>query len=563
MMGDRVPAMPNGGKKAVLLSAAVVMAMTILVFLPAIFGGFVNYDDNRFVVDNPGIKTLDWAMIVSALTSQFSNDYWTPLTWISFAVDYHIWGLNPFGYHLVNILLHGINAGLVVLVADLLLRRSGWGRSLADGEGRVGQSLPYPVILVLIGLFWSIHPLRVESVAWIAERKDVLYGMFSLSAVYAYLCYVAVCQERSAKGRGYYALSLLLFALALMAKPTSVIVPMLLVVADRYPFDRLRRGAIVRVLGEKVPYIILAALATFMTVSTMTITSPMYSYSQFPFGQRVLVAGYAIFEFCRLLIYPVDIHLFNSIASVLAMPVPAMARTAVVIAATVLIFYLGRQRKWLPAAWLAFLIPLIPTLPFFQVGVDVSYSTRHSYLAMVVPSMVLVCLCAEGYGRFSSAAGQRLPRYLLAVATAVLLCLCIAGTEQLIATWKNSGTLWTRVIQIQPIGRAYSYRAFYYLETGQYLAAAADFIVAGQRAEEAGNPAHFSYFALAGDAYNRAGSYEDAVAAFSAAIARQPLPNFFYHRGLALQALGRVQEAADDFRNAGPEKGPVDFQTLW
>jgi hypothetical protein len=560
MMGDKITTVADTGKKQVQLSAIAVMVMTLLVFLPALFGDFVNYDDNRFVVDNPGIRTFDWAMIVAALTRQFSNDYWTPLTWISFALDYRLWGMNPFGYHLVKVLLHGFNAGLVVLVADRLLRHCGWVSAFAEGKVTGGQGLPYPLILVLIGLFWSIHPLRVESVAWIAERKDVLYGMFSLGALYAYLRYLVLCQDETARGgKGYYCLSLLLFALALMAKPTSVIVPMLLAVADWYPFDRLHRGEVARVLGEKVPYVVLAAVATAMTITTMTITSPMYSYSQFLLGQRILVAGHAIFDFCRLLIIPVNIHLFNSIAPVLANPLLAIAKTGAVIAVTALFFYLGRRRKWLPAAWLSFLLPLIPTLPFFQVGVDVAYSSRHSYLAMVVPSMVLVCLFAAGYVRFRAV----VPRYLLKFTIAVVLCVNVGITEQLIATWKNSGTLWTRVIQVQPIGRAFSYRAFFYLETGENLAAAADFMEAGRRAEEAGNPAYFTFYALSGDAYSRAGSYEAAVAAFTTAISRQPLPNFFYHRGLALRALGREREAAADFSAAGEETGEIDSQNLW
>jgi len=534
--------------------------ISFLVFLRAVAGDFVNYDDPRFIIDNPGIRNLDGNMIVAAFTQQFSNDYWAPLTWISFAIDYHFWGLNPVGYHLVNILLHAVNTALVVLLADRLLK----GRSGGDENGASKEEggFLYPGMLLLAGLLWGLHPLRVESVAWVAERKDVLYGMLALCST---LCYVRDAETVTLGGKGgrrYYLYSLIFFLLALMAKPTSVFLPMLLVVADWYPFDRLRKEKIARVLAEKAPYFALATLVTLLTIINMSKTTAPYSYSEFSFLERVIISGYSIFEFCRLMIYPVGIHLFNTIALIFANPIPAYAKTFAVFAFTCYCVYAGRKKTSVMAVWLSFLIPLLPTLAFFQVGVDVTYSTRHSYLATVVPSIAAVAILAGIYQKISET-GPRYLRNMSGAVVALVMVFHVGMTEHLITSWKNSGTLWSRVIRFNPVGRAFNYRALYFMDTGQFSAAGDDFMAAGAGAAEAGNPEAFNYYAYAGDVFNRAGRYQDAVAAFSTAIRLNPWPEYYYHRSLALQKLGQVNEAAEDLRMAGTRRGEIVFHKMW
>ncbi len=541
----------------VALAAALI---SFLVFFRSIFGDFVNFDDPRFVTDNPGIRQLSVSMLLAAFTEQFSNDYWAPLTWISYAVDYRLWGLNPVGYHLGNILIHAVNTGLVVLTADRLWRQL---RVLRGEQAESAGGYGYAATLLLAGLFWGLHPLRVESVAWIAERKDVLYGMLALVSILCYLRYAETFCQGGGKGeKRYYYCALAAFSLALMAKPTSVFVPMLLVVADWYPYRCLQRGRIVRVLLEKVPFFVLSALVTMLTIVKMSMTSAPYSYSEFPFMDRVIVSGHAIIDFCRLLLFPAGIHLFNTIAPVLAAPGTAYAKTAVVAAFSCYAIYAWRSRPVIMAVWLAFLIPLLPTLPFFQVGVDVAYSSRHSYLPSVVPIITAVAVLAAACRKLATA-GYRWVRPVTCLLAGAVLIFHIAMTEHLISAWKNSGTLWSRVIKFNPVGRAFYYRANYLMDVGQYQVAAADFMAAAERAVEAGNPGAHNYYALGGDAFNKAGCYQDALAAFSAAIRLKPLLNYYYHRGLALKALGRQEEAAADFRLAGDERGNIELQQLW
>src|SRR6185369_11048056 len=138
---------------------------------------------------------------------------------------------------------------------------------------------------------------------------------------------------------------------------------------------------------------------------------------------------------------------------------------------------------------------------------------------------------------------------------ALVMVFHVGMTEHLITSWKNSGTLWSRVIRFNPVGRAFNYRALYFMDTGQFSAAGDDFMAAGAGAAEAGNPEAFNYYAYAGDVFNRAGRYQDAVAAFSTAIRLNPWPEYYYHRSLALQKLGQVNEAAEDLRMAGTRRG--------
>ncbi len=544
------------------LTAALI---SLLVFSRAVFWDFVNYDDQRFVIDNPGIRNLDINMIVSAFTQQFSNDYWAPLTWISFAIDYHYWGLNPAGYHLVNILFHAVNTGLVVLVADRLFKQGRYLReedSAGSPEKNDGGYL-YPAMLLMTGLLWGLHPLRVESVAWVAERKDVLYGMLALGSVLCYLRDAKTVQIAGSSGdRRYYLYSLGLFLLALMAKPTSVFLPMLLVVADWYPFERLQKGKFVQALLEKVPYFVLAAMVTVLTVINMSKTTVPYSYSEFSFLERVIISGYSIFEFCRLLFFPVGIHIFNTIAAIFANPFPAYAKTFVVLAFTCYCIFTGRKKPVVTAVWFAFIIPLLPTLAFFQVGVDVTYSTRHSYLATVVPTVAAVAILARIYRKIPGS-GQRYQQVLFVALVAIFIGFHVSMTQHLISSWKNSGTLWSRVIQFNPVGRAYHYRALYLADKGQFSAAADDFLSAADGAAAAGNPEAFNYYAYAGDAFNRSRRYEEAVTAFSIAIKLHSWPEYYYHRGLALKELGRVNEAAEDFIMAGNNRGEVEFHKMW
>ncbi|RII26159.1 MAG: hypothetical protein CXR31_10650 [Geobacter sp.] len=538
------------GRKTVISSAVAAGLITLLVYLRALTCGFVNFDDPFYVVQNFDIRHLDGSLFAKAFTTPFV-ELWMPLTWISLAIDYHFWGLNPAGYHLTNILLHAVNTGLVVLITDRLCRE----RFVASG----GPRYLYPGMLLLAGLLFGIHPLRVESVAWVAERKDVLNGVFSLGSI---LCYLRYVQLREAESRDAavcsYALSLVFLLMSLMAKPVSVVIPAMLLVADWYPLGRLRQGRFMAVLLEKIPFFALSAASSLLTVYFARQIHIMVPQSDLSIVQRFVLSGNAVFEYCRMLLYPVGLLPLYLIQK--PIPLAFAVATALVVIFTCICLYFARKAPCLTATWLCFLIPLLPVLAFFQNGVQ-AFAARYTYLPSVVLCVTSAAMIAEAY-RSVVKAGREYMRFVITGFMLILL-LCYAGmTEHLIGSWKNTETLWTRVINIKPIGRAFYFRAEYYLETGKYQAAAEDLLISIRIAERAGNPEAFNLYALRGDALRKAGRHEESVRDFTAAIERYPELNYFYHRGLALKAMGKGNEAEEDFRRAGTATGPLEWVNL-
>jgi protein O-mannosyl-transferase len=523
-------------------------AICLLVFLRALACDFVGLDDGDYILKNTDIRHLDARLLVAAFTRLFAGDYWMPLTWLSFALDYRFWGLNPLGYHLTNILLHAANAGLVVLVADRLCR------------GRFGGSgaFVYPGMLLLAGLLFGIHPLRVESVAWATERKDVLNGLFALGSILCYLDYARAREGGGGSGtaRRRYLLSLVLFVLSLMAKPVSVVIPALLLVADWYPLGRLRKGRILPVLAEKLPFFVGSGAMAAAIILIMSGQNSIASGTDLSFGLRVIVSGNAVFEYVRLQLFPVGILPFYVLAK--AIPPAFAVKTAAVAGFTCLCIYAGRRRPWVCATWLSFVIPLLPVLAFFYNGIDIAFAARFTYLPAVVPSIVAAALCAVAYER-AARSGRRAAHVAAMVMVAGLLFFYGATTWRLIGVWRSSGTLWTRVIEQQPLGRAYQERGLFNLGTGRYPEAVEDLSTALAIAARLGMPENYNILAHRGEALRLAGRHDEAVRDFSAAIALNPHPVYFHLRGLARKALGDAAGAAEDLVRAGVEAGPLGW----
>lgn len=518
----------------------------LLVYLRALSCDFVNFDDSDFVLGNSAIRRWDWNLVVWAFTRGL--DLWIPLTWLSLALDYHFWGLNPLGYHLTNILLHAINTALVVLIADLLLKK------VLPKSVVFSPSWIYLNMLLLAGLLFGIHPLRVESVAWVSERKDVLNGVFALSAVLFYLRYVQT-KEEARENHGItrdYLISVFCFMLSLMAKPVSVVLPAMLLVVDWYPLNRLRKETLSQLLVEKTPYLALSAGVSIATVILAANQHILTSTSVLPVGQRLIVAGNALFEYCRLQFYPVGILPLH----ILPYPLPPSftAKTLMVAVIFCCCIYAGRRYPFVTATWLIFLMPLLPVIGFLQNGSQ-AFAARYTYLPSVALSIVMATLIATAYGTFSNSYA----RHAVVVLSAALLTFYTAMTIRQIEQWENSGTLWSAVIDHQPLGRAFKSRGAYYLQTGKYSAAVQDFSTAIEIATYEEKKEIFNLFVGRGVALGNAGLYADAVKDFSTAIDLYPHPTYYYNRGLTLQAMGKVREAEEDFRRAGENPGPIKW----
>lgn len=525
---------------AVALMAGVI---TFIVFLPTLTCDFVFLDDTGYIVDNVSIRHLDAGLLKSAFGS-YLGGFWIPLVWISYALDYHFWGMNPAGYHLTNNLLHAVVTGLVPLLADRLYRAADDSGSLAVVKP-AGSAYIYPLTLILAALIFGIHPMRVESVAWVTERKDVLNGVFSLGAILAYLHYAGSTDGRR---RRAYILAFLLFTLSLMAKQTSVVIPLLLLVLDWFPLRRFKAGSTSVVLLEKLPFLALSVAMTLATIVPKLQNSSLTSLHSFGFGDRVLVSGNALFEYCRLLLFPAGILPFY----LLPWPLPSsyLVKTLIVGVATLLTVLLGMKRRWIVATWLCFLIPTLPVLAFFHHGIQHAFAARFTYLPSVIPSIVAAWLIVAGCRRLRPEAGQSSMVAVLAVVVAVWLWYGIA-TVRLIPVWENPATFWTRVIEYNPIWPAYRDRGVYYTNIRRYNDAIRDFTTALDMAERLKRQDIFNLYAFRGLAYKAAGKNAEALEDFSEAIRRFPHPAYYYNRAIVLERMGRVGEAVKDFNRSG------------
>jgi len=520
-------------------------ALCFLVYLRALSCGFVNFDDQDYVINNVMIRSLDVDFFRWAFTTSYI-DWWIPFTWISFAIDYHFWGLNPQGYHLTNILLHAVNTGLVVLIADRLL--GGVRRSLAGGE-----RYAYLVTLLAAAFIWGIHPLRVEAVVWVTARKDVLNGVFALASIFFYLEYLHH-QVSDSKMRGhikFYWTALILFYCSLLAKPSSVVLPFFLLIADFYPYDRLRKGNFMPVLLEKIPFI---AASFGISVATVLAAAQNHNIaSVITIGQKIVISGNAVFEYLRLMLLPLGIIPLYFIPA----PIPAAytVKTAIVLILfiTVLIFH---KKKALVSVWLYFLVALLPVIGLVQVGTQ-AFAARFTYLPSVIPSIAVAALLAYLYEK---AGNNRLP-VIRTMVSAVVICSILVsyllGTVKLIDTWKDSGRLWSRQIAYLPFDRAYFYRGLFYVDTGKPEAAIADYSACLNLFIREQNPEIFNIYAFRGEALIKSGQYAEAVNDFTVALSMYPHPLYYYHRGKALQGLKKVSEAEIDLKKAGDAQGQM------
>lgn len=502
------------------------------------------WDDLDYVLNNQAIRSLDWQFLRWAFTSS-QVSLWMPLTWVSLALDYHFWGLNLFGYHLTNILLHSSNVFLAVLIADRLYQLIvGQAACLPEGGLRRGG------VLFAAALLFGIHPLRVESVAWITERKDVLNGLFSLCSLLCYLIYVRQKNEgwSGQLYKRYYIASLTCFICSLMVKPVSLALPFMMLVLDWYPLGRWRQGGTKRLLLEKVPFIICSVLIVAITLSAATMQGSFLSVNALPFGMRCLVAGNGLFEYCRLMIFPVGILPFYVLnMSDLTMFV---VKTVIIALFSIIMVFNWRNRPWLTAGWLLFVLPLLPVMGFFQNG-EQAFAARFTYLGSVIP-MLFVPLIAIKIN--VNSAWPRIA--VILVALSLILIWYTVDTLRLIPVWDNPGTFWSRVIDLAQLGRAYQERGLYNFEIGNAVAAVDDLTAAIEIARVNG-VLGFNLIAHRGKVLLALKRYEEALRDFNEAIFLHSDPLYYYNRGLVLKALDRNAESDADFRRAGSVRGPV------
>ena len=432
----------------------IIPALTALVvvaaFSSALPGGFQQWDDVVLLVDNPAYRGLGWSNLKWMFTTNLMGHY-MPLTWITYGLDYVVWGLNPFGYHLTNIVLHAANTVLVYLVTQRLFRIVWPGASAAGADG-------LRIAAALATLVFAVHPLRVESVAWITERRDVLSGFFFLLAV---LMYLRACEVESRDGRPwskFYWAAVGTFVLALLSKSMAVTLPVVLLVLDVYPLRRLRPGAHGwltpgpwRIWQEKLPFLFVGAVVSAMAFRALLGGAGATSWERLGLPERVAVSAYSVAFYLRKTLVPLDLSPLYE----LSLPVHMFDRRFLVNGVVVLFITLAAlasRRRWpgFLAVWTCYVVMLLPVAGIFHNGHQIA-ADRYSYLPGVGWALL-----AGGGGLVASRGLRRARsgRRALAALAGVLVVLATAAlaltTWRQAKIWRDDETLWRHAVRLDP-----------------------------------------------------------------------------------------------------------------
>lgn len=400
-------------------------AVVLWVFAPARRNGFIDWDDGLFVTENPQVRSgLTWGGLLWAFCNPVAAN-WHPLTVLSHMLDCEAYGVQPWGHHLTSILIHAANTVLVFLV---FLRMTGAFWRCA----------------VLAALF-GLHPMRVESVVWVAERKDVLGAFFWMLTMLAYARYVQQAKVQGPKSAAAYGLTLLLFGCGLMCKPMLVTLPFVLLLLDYWPLSRIdlrtqgpRFKTLLPLVLEKLPFFVLAAAVSVVTFLTQAGTGAFVIRPSL--GSRLANVAVSYVRYVGKLAWPGDLSVFYPYpAQWPAWQVVASAALLVVVFAAVL--FQGRQRPYLAVGWFWFCGTLVPVIGLVQVGRQ-SMADRYGYVPLIGLLIILVWgvagLCARW--RFRAAA--------LSAVTLAAALLCIAFTRRQIGFWRNDESLWRRAVAV-------------------------------------------------------------------------------------------------------------------
>jgi len=541
-----------------------IVAATMACFAPTLYNELLNYDDAGYIVNNEHIRSLSFETVRWAF-AEFYNNYWAPLTWISLALDYSLWGLNPVGYHLTNNLLHALNAGMFFLLVLQLLRnyRTALIREGSDSALFVDQHALYCALLA--ALHFALHPLRVESVAWATERKDVLGLFFGLPAVIFYLR----AAERPSGSAGErdrgpalltspaYWWSVAFFALSLLSKSLLVTLPMLLLIMDWFPLKRIHRRNLQWRLFEKVPFLVLAGLVSGITATA--VAPVVKSLQEIGIVTRLLIAGKAIAAYLWLTVFPLQVSpAYLHPGNLSGIQAEHLISILVLAAITAFCFSRLKHRPLYMAVWLMYVITLLPVLGLIQTGPQ-AMAGRFTYAAGMFISVLVALGFTAIYARIVRS------RALVVLLCSAALCMLLGNsyiTVRDISWWKDDVTLWTRSIVLQPnvIGRLYFNRSLAYKARGDYPKALADLDEAYAIATRKGYKGAHEILAERGRVYQHGGDLNKALAEFSLAIEASKYPDdrmYHWERGAVYQALGMTDLANDDFKQASFEKrGP-------
>jgi tetratricopeptide (TPR) repeat protein len=454
-------------------------------FYPVLRHEFVNFDDPSYVIDNPHVTTgLSTANLRWAWTSSYFS-IWHPLTWISYMFDHEIHGLNPRGFHATNLALHIANAVLLFLWL-VRVTNSTWPSALAAG-------------------LFALHPLQVEPVAWVSSRKDVLSTLLLILALWAYAAYV-----RQPKWHRYLAV-LVLFVLGLSAKSMLVTLPVLMLVLDYWPFQRVDRATWRRLVWEKLPLLALSLLVSVLTYAIMRGAGGVTSARSNSLADQVTNVALGYGEYLAKALWPVRLAPFYPRSDAPAELAPRLAAIAVLVAISTVALYLTRRLPALIVGWLWFLVSLVPVIGIVQIGGH-RMADRYAYVPSIGLSIVLAWCAAEIVARF------RVPRAAAGACFVTLLAVLGIASWFQVRHWRNSVTLFEHTLKVT----RGNYLAHANLGSARFdqgnLSEAEDHFKASLRADPEYAPAHIGM----GNVRMKQGASHEAAVHYNRALQSRP-----------------------------------------
>ncbi len=486
--------------------------------------GFILTDDPEYITQNPHIKSginlesIQWAFSSVVLCN------WHPLTFISYMADWHFFGANAGGHHLVNLVLH-IGAAVLLFLFLYKTTHRLWPAAFA-------------------AFFFAVHPLRVESIAWASERKDVLSMLFGMATLYAYAFYI----KKTSFFR--YVFCLALFVLSLLSKPMLVTLPFLLMLLDYWPLKRWQKALTasaesrskpaIRLVGEKAPFIFLSLASSVVTLWAQRSGEAVASAETLPFITRAANAVVSYVAYLKKTFWPFDLAFFYPYEFS-----PSLGKTlgaaAILILITAAVFYWLKKRPYLFSGWFWYLGTLIPVIGLVQIGTQ-AMADRYTYL----PSIGIAIMLAWGIPSLIKSEKNR-KILLFPAAVAIIAGLSVLTFHQC-GFWKDSLTLLNHTLAVTQNNDRIHYKlGLAYFEKGNLEKALNHYTEAIRLTPD--RFGYYYYYHSRARAYARAGKDRQAIKDYSAALRLKPdCAKAYYNRGIIYgKRLGRYKRALDDF----------------
>lgn len=432
-----------------LLMVCGILLLTFLIYIPTFNNSFTNWDDDVYVTSNELIQSLSGENISKIFsTSTFVGGNYHPLTVLSLAINYQMTGLDISSYHVTNILLHLLNTFLVFMLIYRLTKNN-------------------LNIAAITALIFGIHPMHVESVSWIAERKDVLYTFFFLGASLVYLDYL------KNRKKSLYLVAILLFLLSLLSKPAAVVLPMILLLLDYFSGRKIQ----IKILVDKIPFFVLAAIFSYLTLKAQSQASALGDFQFFTPIQKFVFASYGFVMYIIKFIIPTKLSAFypypKGSLSLASLPVVFKMAPFIALAIAGIVYYSMRKTKVIVFGMLFYLISIVLVLQFISVGSAIM-ADRYTY----VPFIGLAFIVAYGFDKVWQAKSGRMASLKPAVLAVLVIFIGVFSyaTFQRTKVWNNNIDLWTNCLENYPRSViAYNNRGHHYRQNNMLQEAMADY----------------------------------------------------------------------------------------